>query len=161
MKKLCNLVVAAAFIATSVAAYAAVIIDDEGVGFVGKGDVQLVYGWNNAQLQANAESVQFRMSSVDETTWECFNSNNQKTQERTHTTTIGGLVSSVARLKNQYTGFNLNGYDGGSTTTTDGPTLNSCPSGPWSYVEGSTVTETIGGDGLEVSIDGVNWYPLQ
>ena len=160
MKKLRNLVAAAAFITISVAAYAAVIVDDDGYGFVGKGDVQLAMDWNNAQLQANAGNVQFRVSSVEETTWSCTNTNNDKIQERSRTKTIGGLFSSSARLKNQYTGFNLNGYSGAPTTVTEGNPLNSCPGGPWVF-NNDTETTQVGGDGLEVSIDGETWHPLQ
>ena len=42
-------------------AYAAVTFDPTtGQGFVGKGDVQYTFDWNNAQLQANADDVGFR-----------------------------------------------------------------------------------------------------
>lgn len=37
-------------------------INGDGTGFVGKGDVQSVYGWNDADMQANAGSVTFRAS---------------------------------------------------------------------------------------------------
>src|ERR671918_1859956 len=42
----------------------------DGTGFVGKGDVQLIFGWNNKALQDNAGSVEFRANStvVTETT---------------------------------------------------------------------------------------------
>ena len=140
---------------------------DTGTGFVGKGDVQLLFGWNNAQLQANAGSVQFRASSevVTEVTWECTNANNDRIQERerTTTTTTQGVVSSTARVRNQITGFNLTGYSGTPTesSTTGGPAVNSCPAGPW-------VLTTPAGDPvvvsesteLEVSTDGINWVPL-
>ena len=44
-------------------ASAAVTFDsDTGVGFVGKGDVQLAFGWNNTQLQKNAPGVAFSSS---------------------------------------------------------------------------------------------------
>lgn len=50
-------------------ALAAVTFDaSTGTGFVGKGDVQLAFGWNNKQLQANAAGVTFpgdRVSSGD------------------------------------------------------------------------------------------------
>jgi hypothetical protein len=38
-----------------------------GTGFVGKGDVQSAFGWNNAALQANAASVSFYTQEID--TW--------------------------------------------------------------------------------------------
>ena len=43
------------------AASASVNVDPAtGSGFIGKGDVQLAYGWNNATLQTNASSVGFQ-----------------------------------------------------------------------------------------------------
>jgi hypothetical protein len=113
-----------------------------GTGFIGKGDVQLACGFNNKQLQDFVQtvgngSVQFRVNStsVTEVSWTCTNDRNENTQERDRTTTtsLRGLVSSLARIKTQVTGFNLTGYSGDpvSTSTTEGNPLNSCPSGPW------------------------------
>jgi hypothetical protein len=161
-------VAAVAVMAT--AAYAIVTFDPQtGAGFVGKGDVQLVYGWNNKALQDNAGSVQFRATStvVTERSWVCTNDNNQTTQERERTTTtsIQGVLDEIARVKNQITGFNLTGYDGTPTESppvTDGPPLNSCPMGPWTLttpagdpvpVSSTTV--------VEVSINGTDWFALQ
>ena len=39
-----------------------------GVGFVGKGNVQTAFGWNNAALQKNAEAVMFKYSQPAEQT---------------------------------------------------------------------------------------------
>ena len=104
-----------------------------GEGFVGKGDVQTAFNLNNRQLQQNAESVSFSFVTVTEQTWVCTNTNNQNTQERARTTETQGLFNSVTRdNKRQVTGFLLTGFDTASTTTsTDGPPLNSCPGGPW------------------------------
>jgi|SRR5215217_6289752 len=120
------------------AAFAAVTFDPTtGTGFVGKGDVQTALGWNNKQLQDNAGSLEFTFVSttVTETSWICTNDRNENTQERERTTTTDttGVVSSVARERNQITGFNLMGFEGTPTTTssTEGPKLNSCPEGPW------------------------------
>lgn len=147
---------------------AAVTFDAEtGIGFVGKGDVQLVYGWNNKQLQDNASFVDFRVQSseVSEVSWECTNSNNDKVQERarTTTTTLEGVFATVARVKNQVTGFNLAGYEGDevNTTETEGPAVDSCPSGPWTLTTPAgdpTVSQT--GGGFEVSTNGDDWFPL-
>jgi hypothetical protein len=150
--------------------FAAVTFDPiTGEGFVGKGDVQLAYGWNNKALQHNADDVDFRANSVvvTEVSWICTNSNNENTQERERTTTtsIAGVVSSVARVKNQITGFNLTGYSGTPTesSTTEGNPLNSCPSGPWSLTTPAGDPEVVSstGGGLEVSIDGDEWFPLE
>jgi hypothetical protein len=153
-------------IATCVAAaglaYAAVNVEADGTGFIGKGDVQDAFGWNNAQLQSNASGVTFAVEStvVTEVSWVCTNSNNDTTQERarTTTTTVSGLLDSEERdKKNQVTGFNLFGYDGSAVTetATEGNPLNSCPGGPWSLTtpagdpevvfSESSVTATFGG----------------
>ena len=57
-----------------------------GPGFVGKGDVQDAFGWNDHDLQANYTDVTFALNakSTSTTTWSCFNSNNRKTQDRKH-----------------------------------------------------------------------------
>jgi hypothetical protein len=154
--------------ATTVATFAIVTFDaGTGAGFVGKGDVQLIYGWNNKALQDNAASVRFRASSstITETTWTCDRDGGPQTQERanTTTTTTEGLVSSIARERNQITGFILSGYNGTPVITTehDGPAVSSCPTGwsPIDLVVGEPVP--VEGGGLQVSGDlGVTWVPL-
>jgi hypothetical protein len=127
-------------------AQAAVTFDPAtGIGFAGKGDVQLAYGWSNSQLQANAAGVTFRSEQstvkVTEMSWQCQNDKNEKVQERqrttTTTTTTSGVVTAVVRdnRNQQITGFNLTGYSSKVTnpsSTTEGPPVNSCPDGPWS-----------------------------
>jgi len=55
---------ATAFIST--AALATVTFDNTtGTGFVGKGDVQIALGWNNATLQRNANGVTFTYNTTD------------------------------------------------------------------------------------------------
>jgi hypothetical protein len=134
------LAAAVALAAISTAAYATVTFDSgTGTGFVGKGDVQLALGMNNAQVQNATLAFTYDSTVVSEVSWICTNDKNEQTQERERTTTSSstGVVSSVARVKNQVTGYNLNGYQGGSTSSTsstDGPPLNSCPNanGNWS-----------------------------
>lgn len=155
--------------ALAIPAFAAVTFDPAtGTGFVGKGDVQLVYGYNNKQLQDNAGKVQFRAHSevVTERSWVCTNANNENTQERERATTrtIQGVVSSIARERNQITGFNLTSYSGTPTesSTTDGPPLNSCPSGPWSLTSPAGDPEVVSStSSVEVSVDGTTWFALQ
>jgi hypothetical protein len=132
--------VAAAAIAAGLAlaapASAAVTFDAAtGAGFVGKGDVQQAFGWNNSLLQSRANDVVFAAESdtVTEVSWVCTNPKNETTQERLRTTTTStsGVVSAVTRdnKSRQVTGFNLAGYAGGATntSTSDGNKLNSCP----------------------------------
>jgi hypothetical protein len=44
------------------AAHASATIDSAGKGFVGKGDVQTAFGWNNQKVQQNANSLAFSTS---------------------------------------------------------------------------------------------------
>lgn len=151
------------------AALAAVTFDPgTGTGFVGKGDVQDVFGWNNKQLQDNAESVQFRASSevVTEVSWTCTNTNNENTQERerTTTTTIQGVVSKVDRVKNQITGFNLTGYSGtpDESSETEGPRVDSCPMGQgWSLTTPAGDPEVVSSESsLQVRFNSGDWKDL-
>jgi hypothetical protein len=57
---LITVVTLVAILLTATVAFAAVTFDPAtGIGFVGKGDVQLAFGWNNSQLQQNASGVSF------------------------------------------------------------------------------------------------------
>jgi hypothetical protein len=168
-KALAGLTAGLMMIAT--AAMAAVDFDpDTGAGFVGKGEVQEAFGWNNRQLQANADDVQFRVSSevVTEVSWTCTNTNNQNVQERERTTTtsLQGVLDSTTRERNQVTGFILEGYDGDPTTgdpETEGPQLNSCPQGQgWSLTTPAGDAEVVSSSQtFQVSIDGEDWIDLQ
>lgn len=158
MKRTSLLVAALAVGAITTAAYAAVTFDPStGTGFVGKGDVQLALGMNNAQIQK--ATLNFAMSATTEQAWECTNSNNEKVQERSRTSTTQGVVSVVARVKNQITGYNLVGFDGApQITASEGPALNSCPNanGTWSLTSPAGDPVTLAGSGLSV-----NGVPLQ
>lgn len=148
-----SLIVAFLFAAFSLIAsptMAAVTFDaTTGTGFVGKGDVQLALGISNADVQKlNDLSFASVSTAVTEVSWVCTNDRNENTQERARTTTtdVEGIVSATARVKNQITGYNLIGYSGTKTTSTstEGPAVNSCPAGFW------TLT-TPAGDPVEIS----------
>jgi hypothetical protein len=131
-------------------AFAAVTFDPTtGTGFVGKGDVQTALNLNNRELQQQADSLKFTSATttVTEVSWVCTNDRNENIQERARTTTTEttGVVSSEARERNQITGFNLMGFAGTPTTTssTEGPALNTCPSGPWTLTTPAGDPETI------------------
>jgi hypothetical protein len=159
-----------AFVLMLSTAAAAVTFDPAtGEGFVGKGDVQDVFGWNNRQLQENADDVEFRASSevVTEVSWICTNTTNQNEQlrSRTTTTTVSGIVETVARERNQVTGFILEGYDGDPVVgdpETEGPPVDSCPSGPWTLTEKAGEPEVVDSTSvLQVSIDeGGTWHDI-
>ena len=90
--------------------FSAILVDDEGVGFVGKGDVQLLFGWNNAELQKCANSIpdaptnagclefylEWTSVKVTEKSWVCTNSKNEHTQERERTTTTTSTAAGVS-----------------------------------------------------------------
>ena len=146
-----------------------------GLGFVGKGDVQYTFGWNNAQLQSGAVGVMFQVNSVEisEASWTCHkfsgrDGTNEIIQERSRTTTTStqGVIAHVVRERNQITGFYLTGYLGAATQSveTDGPAVNSCPANPSGFTlleaAGEPSVTTVGG-GLEASKDaGANWTAL-
>lgn len=59
MKKIIISALALVALAVPVAASASVTVNPDGTGFVGKGNVQTAFGWNNQKLQDNAKSVTF------------------------------------------------------------------------------------------------------
>jgi len=143
-----------------------------GTGFVGKGDVQTVFEWNNKALQTHASTVDFRVDSVSETTWTCsktFELGNGETKEivqvRNSTRSLQGLVTTIARDNSKgkdgpITGFYLQGYEGTPTLETDGPAVGSCPADPSGFVYDENAQTTESGGGLEVTYDGTSWYNL-
>jgi hypothetical protein len=154
------------------AAFAAVTFDPAtGTGFVGKGDVQTVFGWNNKALQDNADYVDFRYNSVTEASWQCSRPHPSQegeeiVQNRNRTTSVQGVLTTVARDNSRgkdgpVTGFYLNGWEGDPVSDTEGPAFESCPADPsgFTLVPGSTVVVE-SGTGLAVTKDGVNWFPI-
>lgn len=124
--------VAAAALATT--AYAAVIFDGiSGTGFVGKGDVQLAFGWNNAQLQSNAPGVTFSYQS--QKTYDVTCEWDTGTRNVVHhlitiprKQNINSAVAYDARTRNQITGFTLTGFGDTTVTGPDVPAVGeSCP----------------------------------
>ncbi|MEV6871975.1 hypothetical protein [Amycolatopsis sp. NPDC051128] len=123
-----------------------------GTGFVGKGEVQTPFGWNNAKLQANAAGVSFSYDATGTYSAVCTWTTGEGTRgENTHnvshstSTSVASAVAYDARVKNQITGFTLKGF-GITTTTGTVPVVGgACPGNPgtdgtWTSVEqtGST-----------------------
>lgn len=115
MKKVAGIFVL--LVLMTVTSFASVTFDaTTGLGFVGKGDVQLAFGWNNATLQNNASGVTFSYDVVDtyEVTAEWTTSEGKK-GVKTHTITVIRQVSvsasvlSSARVHKQVDGFYLLG----------------------------------------------------
>ncbi|WP_059171716.1 hypothetical protein [Bacillus sp. FJAT-27445] len=100
-------------------AFAAVTIDPQtGAGFVGKGDVQTAMGWNNADLQKNADSLKFTYSTketyVVTVTWVTGEgTRGEKTHcvEHERTSSINSSIGFDPRTKKQITGFDLNNFN--------------------------------------------------
>jgi hypothetical protein len=120
----------AACLTVATIAYAAVIFDaGTGTGFVGKGDLQLPWGWNDAKLQANANTVSFDYVASASATYaadcEWFTGpvQNRRRHEVTHTVTtvteINSTITYETRKNSQQkvTGFVLTGA--GDTTETE------------------------------------------
>ena len=146
---------AAAVFALSSPASASVTFDPAtGTGFVGKGDVQLAFGWNNAVLQANAKGVAFSYQQSETYDAVCTWVTGEGTKgEKTHNvshSTATALNSEVAydvRTHKQVDGFLLKGFGATVETGTVPLVGGSCPgteghAGTWSAV---TQTGTSGG----------------
>lgn len=118
-----------AFSFTTTTAWAAVTFDPEtGEGFVGKGDVQDAFGWNNAQLQQRASDVDFIVESTAtyefDCVWQTGPAHNRQTHsvDRDATTEVNSDIAYDPRQvkgQKQITGFNLLGY--GDTNAEDAP----------------------------------------
>jgi hypothetical protein len=124
-----------------------------GTGFVGKGDVQLAFGWNNAALQKNAGGVTFSTSSAATYSATCEWITEGKKNTTIHTvnhkakTTVEATIAFDARVRNQITGFTLKGF---GTSTVEGtiPVVGGmCPGsqgtdGEWIAVEMTSSTDS-------------------
>jgi hypothetical protein len=107
----------AGILAFSAAMSAAVSFDPfTGNGFVGKGDVQDAFGWNNAQLQANADGVTFTFESESQYAQSCMKDNARQTiyKDFKKSVEVDAAVSVQARKNPQgmVTGFELLGFGG-------------------------------------------------
>lgn len=157
MKKML-LAAAAATAMVSSAAIAAVTYDDAGFGFVGKGDVQLAFGWNNKQAQQNANAVAFSLESEDayDVTCEWTTVTGGKNSKTIYHAVTNRKVSSVAstiaydaRMKNQYTGYILNGISSTSVIGTAAPEIgDNCPQGG-----SASDSDPIGNDAVVTGVD--------
>lgn len=142
-----------------------------GTGFVGKGDVQLALGWNNAMLQANANTLTFNYVATDTYTAVCTFITGEGTRgQRTHnvghtsTTGISGIVAYDARARNQITGFNLTGLSSPAVEGGEAPVVGgACPGNAGTDGTWSTVDLTSSVTALNVNSGGVSvkiWPPV-
>jgi hypothetical protein len=123
MKKIIIGVIAVAMLAVPTAAIASVTIDAYGKGFVGKGDVQTAFGWNDAALQAKAGDVSFTYESKSDDTyavtceWDTGNKQIVHHVQNKSASLIDSVAYDVTKVdrKNpnqKITGFNLTGKTG-------------------------------------------------
>jgi hypothetical protein len=159
----------AALIAASAPLMAAVTFDPAtGTGFVGKGDVQSAFGWNNAGLQQNAAGVTFGSRETQRRFKDCVDNDRPNdgqirlVDERTQSKNINASVQYDARTHKQIDGFILNGY--GAITQDGGLVQQFCPAGfhpangdevtgwtDWQTVVGSDVLYAYwGGNGVQI-----------
>jgi len=134
-----GLALVAMFVAAG-AVFAAVTYDPAtGVGFVGKGDVQLAFNLNNKQLQQNASKVTFTYETVGEYTLLCKADDTTRTNPRTGEVIVTpgaerefknrteSVTSSLqgdprqTKGQNQFTGFKLSGINSVATTGQECP----------------------------------------
>jgi hypothetical protein len=162
---------AAALVTVSTAALATVDVDDLGNGFVGKGDVQLKYGWNDQALQTKAAGVSFFVNVDEEYKYDCtftvevggkVKTQEPQTTRRGKTVKVNSGVAYDARInaKSKITGFNLNGFGEDISATGTVPVDGgSCPGGPLGdgVISNVELNDTTGG--LFVSYDGKS-FPL-
>jgi hypothetical protein len=153
--------------AALVTAYAAVTFDPStGLGFVGKGDLQTPWGWNDAKLQENAADVSFYYHSSSASVYSAVctwttgeGTRGEKTHNVSHNTEIvNGVLSSIVSAtkknsQNKVTGFNLLGCTTQSSTveTSEVPVVGEpCPGneghgGTWTSVTLLSSTSTPAG----------------
>jgi hypothetical protein len=126
MKKMFAVLAVVAVATVVTVGYAAVTFDPAtGTGFVGKGDVQTVYGWNNKGAQDNATLVSFSYVATAVYEQSCLKDNARTTLSNTFTSEVpvNSGVAYDARKQNQYTGWNLTGLAGAGS----GGSVESCP----------------------------------
>jgi len=135
----------------STSALAEVIFDPvTGTGFVGKGDVQDAFGWNDAGLQANAPGVTFTYGYTAVYQAVCTFTTGEGTRGETihnvpHSEEMSVSSSVNVSLRrnpvSKVTGFNLTGFGGTFTESGDVPVIGApCPGNPghggvWTSVE--------------------------
>lgn len=162
--------IAAALGLAAVASFASASVTFDsatGTGFVGKGDVQLAFGWNNAALQNKASGLSFSYNISSEYEAVCtWTTGDGKKGEKTHNVThtdryaVAGALNFDARTQSQITGFFLTGFKGALPEVGTMPAVgDACPGneghdGVWtSVIPGATT------DGLMVTY-GTTTVPL-
>jgi hypothetical protein len=121
-----------AVLATAAVASASVAFDN-GVGFVGKGDVQTALKWNNADFDNDVKSLKFTAGTQlmgNQTRWQCSGGEQSQTSLVTQQRTPRVTTLYNANGK-QITGWNLTGfnYEYVSGKRVGAPYVGFCPAG--------------------------------
>jgi hypothetical protein len=132
MKKIILGVIAVAMLAIPTAAIASVAVDN-GVGTVGKGDVQSALGWNNHDFDKNVASLKFTAGTQvmgNQTRWQCSGGEQSQTSLVTQNRTLKVTTLYNANGK-QITGWDLTGfgYEYVSGKRVGAPYVGYCPAG--------------------------------
>jgi hypothetical protein len=126
-----------AFVAT--AAIASVTFDPAtGTGFVGKGDVQNAFGWNNAAFQSSWTGISFNYTASVTYSATCFwttgegrNGQHEHYVVHTRSSNVSSVITYTGRSHHQVDGINLTGFgdylDSGDAVPVVG---NVCVGGP-------------------------------
>ena len=112
---------ALALLATAAVASASVAVDN-GVGFVGKGDVQSALKWNNAAFDKGAPTLKFTTGAekvIADYKMSCYGSDaiGHRIISQPGTTTVTATPVFNAGSGKQITGFNLTGQTSGFAAT--------------------------------------------
>lgn len=135
------------------------IAHEDGSYFVGRGDVQLFFGWSNRELQTNAASVAFRLVSSSTTEWTCSRPHPTMDREAviqrsTIYTTQGARTTQGRDISEGNngpdTGFNVMPA-GAPSVRVDGPAVGECPAEPSGFVSDGDAVTTIR-NGLQIML---------
>src|SRR6478609_985285 len=131
---------ALAALATAAVPSASVGVNDQGVGFVGTGDVQSALKWNNAAFDKGASTLKFTASAekvIADYKMSCYGSDaiGHRIISQPGTTTVTATPVLNSGNGKQITGFDLTGQTSGFTAT-GGATLRTvpCPEGSFMYM---------------------------
>ena len=114
---------AALLVLAGTAAATVTFYPETGTGFVGKGDVQSAFGWNNADAQNKMSGVTFQVRVKQERRQGCYDTAGQPVEVisyRYGTRSVASKVSYTARTHNQIDGIYLEGYEGGGLSDLSG-----------------------------------------
>src|SRR6476620_2699867 len=133
MRKIIIITAALAALAIPAASMAAVAVSPDGIGSVGKGDVQSALGWNNADFDKNVAALKFTAGTQvmgNQTRWQCSGGEQSQTSLVTQKRVVRATPTLSSNGK-QITGWDLNGfgYEYVSGQRVGAPYVGYCPAG--------------------------------